>query len=169
MVENDPAAVQFDLDGSELYETESEAPYTLGGDHNGNYWNWNYTIAPHTLSVKALDSEDAVIHSYDVDFTIVSSSDEEEDTTDEEGGDPTDEEDTTDEEEGDTDEEEMNAGEEEEDTDEEASVPEPAVPASCTEGLPCILKLVLINAESNEVIRDVSAICEECHMLYIFF
>jgi hypothetical protein len=62
--------VRFDLD-SAIYRTEPGAPYTLSGDFNGNYWPCSYTIAPHTLSVKALNSTTAIIYSYDISFTVV--------------------------------------------------------------------------------------------------
>jgi hypothetical protein len=64
------AKVRFYLN-STPYRTESEAPYTMNGDSHGNYFAWPYTLGAHLLSVKVLNSTNAIIHSYDIGFTIV--------------------------------------------------------------------------------------------------
>jgi hypothetical protein len=66
------AKVRFDLN-SAIYRTESLAPYTMNGDSNAgsNYNPWPYTLGAYMLSVKALNSTNAIIHSYNTNFTIV--------------------------------------------------------------------------------------------------
>lgn len=49
---NGPASakVVFSLDGKDNYRTETEAPFTLAGDSNGNYNSWTPSLGLHTLT-----------------------------------------------------------------------------------------------------------------------
>jgi hypothetical protein len=43
-------SVRFAYDGNANYQTESAAPYAIGGDNGGNYNNWNPGLGAHTLT-----------------------------------------------------------------------------------------------------------------------
>jgi hypothetical protein len=62
--------VQFDLDGVINYHTELYAPYAMSGDIKGDYFPWRYTLGPHTLSVKGINSAGTAGPAYVINFQV---------------------------------------------------------------------------------------------------
>jgi hypothetical protein len=52
-------SVRFRLDQRSNYETDSHAPYALGGDRNGNYYSWRPSLGSHTITATPYGSPNA--------------------------------------------------------------------------------------------------------------
>jgi len=52
-------SVRFGLDGKSNYRTDNSAPYSLGGDNNGNYSTWKPSLGSHTLTARPYTRSDA--------------------------------------------------------------------------------------------------------------
>ncbi|WP_020529911.1 Ig-like domain-containing protein [Flexithrix dorotheae] len=56
-VAGEPGSVEFYLDGN-LVRTENNAPFTMFGDKNGDYFSWNPDLGEHKIGVKVFASKD---------------------------------------------------------------------------------------------------------------
>jgi len=51
-------SVGFNYDGNTSYHMENSAPYSIGGDTNGDYSSWTPTVGQHTLTVTPYSGSD---------------------------------------------------------------------------------------------------------------
>ena len=65
-----PSVVRFYLNGS-LVRTEQKAPYSIGGDTNGNYNTWTPAVRTHTLRVTSCNASGGILDQRSIHFTVI--------------------------------------------------------------------------------------------------